>query len=91
MSSCWKCGKKVSEGQTECEYGCGKAEHDAQVQRVAALIKASEFVPIDWDKVKTIDDFRTVLSVLHSEVRILKGSPCAIALKNFLRSDNSTQ
>ena len=22
MSSCWKCGKELPEGQVECEYGC---------------------------------------------------------------------
>ena len=24
MSSCWKCGKELPEGQVECEYGCGE-------------------------------------------------------------------
>ena len=23
MSSCWKCGRELPEGQVECEYGCG--------------------------------------------------------------------
>ena len=81
MSTCWKCGRDVGEGQTECEYGC--AIQDKQLQAIAA--KMNNLVLIDWSKLKTIEDVKLMLSVLHAGSAVDRRSDAYQTLKRFTK------
>ena len=96
MSSCYKCGRELPDGNVECEYGCNQGSRAieqsfnqeqaslAQKQAMAAeLLKNSR--PIDWSKVKTVADVVLIMSVINSGTRFMNGSAPAIALERFLK------
>jgi hypothetical protein len=83
MSTCWKCGQNLSEGQVECENGCGaEFPTDAQVDEALRRIRANT-ADVDWSKVQTVEDMREILSVLFgSRIHFPLGIPQRI--KRFL-------
>ena len=94
MSNCYKCGRELPAGQTECEPGecnpMGRAERvyprpsDEEIER-AGRQWASEHLEPDWSKVKTLE--QVLLILRHSDVPIFieKKSPAAKELKDVLR------
>lgn len=90
MSSCFRCGKDLPEGQTECEYGCQAAPiDDREIREALRRIQQREnaLVAIDWDKVKTLEDLLLVMGLLFDGVKIFRDSPKAEVLKRFLKED----
>jgi hypothetical protein len=61
MSSCWKCGRELPEGQTECEHGCQPAELKTKEHEARFF----DFAYVDWKKVKTLPDLIRVMSVIY--------------------------
>jgi hypothetical protein len=84
MSSCWKCGRDVPEGQVECEYGCGDPVNDKVREGLMRLFRDSS-VEIDWNKVTCLADLIALLRVFYAEVRIVPGTAVYEQLKRFLK------
>ncbi len=62
MSTCWKCGKVLPDGQVECEPGeCGVPE-ETNVQSIIDALRA-QGQPIDWGKVTCFADLVKIMSV----------------------------
>ncbi len=68
MSSCYRCGRDLPEGQVECEEGCKKASSTSVKNPpvVSGDDTTFEFAYIDWTKVKTLDDLIKVLAVINA-------------------------
>lgn len=62
MSNCWKCGRELPEGQTECEYGC-----DDTSEAVAQLEKDIEekYWDFNFSKITTFEELKAVLAHIH--------------------------
>jgi hypothetical protein len=46
--------------------------------------RPSDTVQVDWEKVKTLEDFRLVHTVAPIDIRILRGSPAHKLLERFV-------
>jgi hypothetical protein len=73
MTTCWRCGKEIPEDIIECPEHCSTQvtfSHGPPTRR------------IDWSKVHSIDDLKTIMSIFGFHVLI--GSPAEDALRDFL-------
>ncbi len=83
MSTCWKCGKVLPDGQVECEPGeCGVPE-ETNVQSIIDALRA-QGQPIDWGKVTCFADLVKIMSVFYSEVRVMPHTPAWNQLRQFI-------
>jgi hypothetical protein len=86
MSTCWKCGRKTTEGVTECER-CEMGLSPEQLDEGRRMIKEmnENSMPLDWAKVKTLEDLILVVSVLNGGIRIWRAGPLFKTLERFLK------
>ena len=82
MSSCWKCGTPLLDGQVECEDGCeGEAPvrfDEAEVRRRIQEFQ-SRHVQLDWSQIQTVEQAREILAAWEYPIVMPKDSP---AVKN---------
>jgi hypothetical protein len=86
MSTCWKCGRQLLEGNTECEHGCSSGSADFSDAELAEIFRrqARNTVLIDWNKVQTMEDVRIILAAMFGfAVYFPQGVPDSV--KKFLR------
>src|SRR5947207_14459444 len=71
---CWKCGQDSGEN-VECER-C------LNINVTYTHAPPGNAIPIDWNKVRTIEDVKIILSVFG--LSVIEGSPSAHRLQRFL-------
>lgn len=77
MNTCWKCGAETTNTDPECDAcrdGIGPRAIEDQVK----------FHEIDWTKVRTVEDYRTVLRHTFSRIAIPENHPHFETLKKYL-------
>lgn len=85
MSTCWKCGRMLAVGFTECEYGCVSRMTEEDAEKFArCLERFAKRRRLDWSKLQSIDDVICVLSTLFGEATVDPDSPEAEKLERFL-------
>lgn len=96
MNHCYKCQRELPEGQVECQPICEEPTYspvfsDDEHDRMEREYLEST-APIDWDKVKTVED--VILILKHSplvEDRVDRDSPAFEILKRFLKTEPDRQ
>jgi hypothetical protein len=87
MNTCWKCGRLVAEGKTECEYDCVSRMSEDDTHKFAACLKRlARRRQLDWTKVQSLTDVISVLSTLFGEATVDPDSAAAQKLQKFLKS-----
>jgi hypothetical protein len=88
MTTCYKCGMEIPFG-LECDPPCSGQDEKLTDAQIAESIQDYEnkTTPIDWDKVKTIEDMKEIVRVLLIEDRIWKDSDEHEQLKRFLKDE----
>jgi hypothetical protein len=87
MSTCWKCGRLLSEGTTECERGCASRMTEEDTQKFAlCLERLAKRRRLDWTKVQSLADVVFVLSTLFGDASVDPESAEAKKLEQFLES-----
>jgi hypothetical protein len=87
VSSCYKCGKELPEGQVECEAGChsdpSRQPTDTMAEYLEKIFRNRQ--RIDWAKVKTFEDMHLIMSTIFADAMLMAGSEEAIKLERFLK------
>jgi len=85
MKSCWRCGDEViPDGSVDVE--CDLCARGLPVEGVRKFHrqKPEQHAKVDWNKVKTLEDFKLVTTVAPMEVYLIKGSPAHKLLERFV-------
>jgi len=91
MNTCWKCGRQLSESQTECEYGCANKISDEEQKIFAACLeRIAKRRRLDWSKVRSTEDVIIVLSTLFGYATVDPESQAAKKLERFLATESKT-
>ncbi len=89
MNNCWKCGRELPEGQVECDPPCfGNPQEEDHDYEQAVKDYEAKTIPIDWDKVRTLEDMKLVIKTLVCEDRVFRGSEEFQILRRFLKESN---
>jgi hypothetical protein len=72
MPTCWKCGAETPEGEIECAE-CQSGITDSKNRDV-----------IDWNKVKTVEEFRAIIAATSLKLWIHRDSAIYEHLKKFV-------
>ncbi len=92
MNTCWKCGRPLAEGKTECDYGCVSPMSEEDTQKFALLLeRLAKRRHVDWTKVQSLADVICVLSTLFSEASVDPNSDEAEKLERFLEPKKGEQ
>jgi hypothetical protein len=89
MSNCWKCGRELPGQQVECEPFCQFDEFRTQTVRrmeAEAAELRKHLVPLDLTKVKTLEDFAELFSLLFPGLVVDRRSPIYERLKKFTKT-----
>lgn len=89
--TCYKCGRPVKEGQQECPACAqgvppGMQQAGEMMGQVASQLEEHfrrNFVPIDWDKVKDVDDLKAILKSAIPGVQ--RNTPQFYEIMRFLK------
>jgi hypothetical protein len=85
MNTCWKCGRQLAEGITECEYGCASRMSEEETRKFElCLERLAKRRRLDWTKVQSLADVICVFSTLFSEASVDPHSLEAEKLERFL-------
>jgi hypothetical protein len=87
MSACWKCGKEVPEGQTECPDGCAPSWSrisDDELEMSGEEFKR-DYMEVDWSMVKTLEDVIAVLEAREEPFYVYNLHPNFSKVKRFLK------
>jgi hypothetical protein len=85
MNTCWKCGRLLAEGKTECDYGCASRMSEEDTKKFAlCLERLAKRRRVDWAKVQSLADLIFVLSTLFGEATVDPNSIAAEKLERFL-------
>jgi hypothetical protein len=85
MNTCWKCGRPLAEGNTECEYGCAPRMSEEDARKFAlCLERLAKRRRVDWTKVQSLADVLCVLATLFGEASVDPHSIEAEKLERFL-------
>ena len=85
MNTCWKCGRLLAEGKTECDYGCASRMSEEDTKKFAlCLERLAKRRRVDWTKVQSLADLIFVLSTLFGEASVDPNSIEAEKLERFL-------
>ena len=88
MNTCWKCGRPLAEGKTECDYGCASRMSEEDTRKFAlCLERLAQRRRLDWTKVQSLADVICVLSALFSEASVDPNSSEAQTLERFLEPE----
>jgi hypothetical protein len=88
MNTCWKCGRLLAEGRTECDYGCESRMSEDDTRKFAACLeRLAKRRRLDWTKVQSLADLLCVLSTLFGEATVDPNSIAAQKLEKFLEPD----
>jgi hypothetical protein len=92
MSTCYKCGRELPDGQVECDPGCPTANQptDEQILRFMEMMRRQR-AEIDWDKVTTFEEMMLVIKTIFSGASVLRGTEDYEKLKRFTKSDPDGQ
>ena len=86
MNTCWKCGRPLAEGKTECDYVCESRMSEADTRKFAAcLARLARRRRLDWTKVQSLADVICVFSTLFGEATVDPDSSAAQKLEKFLQ------
>ena len=86
MNICWKCGRLLAGGKTECDNGCESRMSEADTRKFAACLqRLVRRRRLDWDKVESLADVISVLSALFGEATVDPDSIAAQKLEKFLQ------
>ena len=89
MNTCWKCGRPVAEGRTECEYGCVSRMSEDDTRKFAlCLERLARRRRLDWTKVQSLADVICVLSTLFGEATVDPDSLVAQKMEKFLKPNH---
>jgi hypothetical protein len=92
MNTCWKCGRPLAEGKTECDYGCESRMSEEDTKKFAlCLERLAKRRRIDWSKVQSLADVIQVFSTLFSEASVDPNSIEAEKLERFLEPKKGEQ
>ena len=85
MNTCWKCGRPLAEGKTECDYGCASRMSEEDTRKFAlCLERLAKRRRVDWTKVQSLADIICVMSTLFGEASVDPNSSEAEKLERFL-------
>jgi hypothetical protein len=91
MNTCWKCGRPLAEGKTECDYGCVSRMSEEDTRKFAlCLAQLAKRRRLDWTKVQSLADVIYVLSTLFGEASVDPHSIAAEKLERFLAPEKKT-
>ena len=85
MSTCWKCGRELPAGKTECDYGCGEGPADTTEHDASMADFKTNWMQVDFTKVKTLAELLMILSVHADPVFVPKDSPKFPLLRKYLK------
>jgi hypothetical protein len=92
MNTCWKCGRPVVEGKTECDYGCESRMSEADTRKFAlCLERLAKRRRLDWAKVRSLADVICVLSTLFGEATVDPDSIAAQKLEKYLAPEKEPE
>ena len=84
MNTCWKCGKELPEGQTECEYGCGDRPLDSE-EEITAWFNQN-FLEVNLKSIKSLAQLKAILRATNNEyLFVKKGTPEHRRFAKFLK------
>lgn len=81
--NCWRCGEPTEHGAAECD-ACSSGfrfrsdDVEEQLQKI-------EWMEIDWDKITTFEQMKTVLKTVDIGWIVQKGSPEAQKIAQYLK------
>jgi hypothetical protein len=84
MNACWKCGRPVESGM-ECEEGCLPS---GEVCGAEDEWDPGDWAQIDWDKVQTLEDLKTIVRALALHDQVYKKSENWELLRRFVREED---
>src|SRR5207244_1015539 len=85
MNTCWKCGRPLAQGHTECDHDCASRMSEEDTRKFAACLeRLAKRRRLDWSKVQTLADVLCVLSTLFGEASVDPDSIAAEKLERFL-------
>ena len=88
MNTCWKCGRLLAEGNTECGHGCASRMSEEDTRKFAlCLDQLAKRRRLDWTKIQSLADVLCVLSALFGEVGVDPNSIAAQKLEPFLEPE----
>ena len=88
MNTCWKCGRSLALGATECERGCVSRMTEEDTQKFALLLERfAKRRRLDWSRVRSVADVICVLSTLFGDASVDPDSAEAKKLERFLEPE----
>lgn len=84
MSTCYKCGRELPDGQVECDGVCSTVETPEELEAMDREF-ARDYMEVDWAQVKTVEDVVNVLSAWDDYLFVPKKHPRFESLKKYLK------
>jgi len=85
MNTCWKCGRVLDAGTTECGHACEKSVSEEEAEQFALFLERfAKRRRLDWSKVQSVRDVICVLSTLFGDATVEPDSAEARKLESYL-------
>jgi len=91
MNTCWKCGRLLDAGTTECGHACESSLSEEDAQKFALFLeRLAKRRRLDWSRVQSMSDVVCVLSTLFGDATVDPDSAEAKKLEPFLEPKKDT-